>query len=59
VWILRLCNNIGIKKSILEIECDSQSVIAMAKNPTYNSESKNIDVKYHFVREMEKVCVVN
>jgi hypothetical protein len=33
VWLLRLCNNIGIKQGSLEIECDSQSAIAMAKKP--------------------------
>jgi hypothetical protein len=32
--------------------------IAMTKKPTYNSKSKHIDVKYHFVREMGEVGVV-
>ena len=34
------------------MECDSQSVIFLAKNPTHHSKTKHIDVQYHFVREM-------
>ena len=34
------------------MDCDSLSVIFLAKTPTYHSKTKNIDVRYHFVREM-------
>ena len=30
---------------------DSQSAIALAKNPVYHKRSKHIDIQYHFVRE--------
>jgi hypothetical protein len=36
----------------VRIECDSQSAIFLAKNPSYNSKTKHIDVQYHFVRDM-------
>jgi hypothetical protein len=36
----------------MKINCDSQSAILLAKNPTYHSRMKNIDVQYHFVRDM-------
>eukprot|EP00253_Pinus_taeda_P027758 PITA_27758 len=39
----------------------SQSAIFLAKNPTYHSKTKNIDVQYHFVRDMiqdKKVLLV-
>ncbi|KAI5073287.1 hypothetical protein GOP47_0011300 [Adiantum capillus-veneris] len=32
--------------------CDSQSAIQLARNPVYHSETKHVDVKYHFIREM-------
>ena len=34
------------------MECDSQSEIFLAKNPTYHSIVNHIDVQYHFVMEM-------
>ena len=43
------------------IECDSQSEIFLAKNPAYHSKTKQIDVQYHFVRDMvedKKVLLV-
>ena len=36
------------------MDCDSQSAIFLAKNPTYHLKTKHIDVQYHFVRDM--VC---
>ena len=36
----------------MKIDCDSQSAIFLAKNPTYHSRTKHIDVQYHFVRDM-------
>jgi hypothetical protein len=36
----------------VRIDCDSQSAIFLAKNPTYHSKTKHIDVQYHFVRDM-------
>jgi hypothetical protein len=34
----------------MNISCDSQSTIFLAKNLTYNSKTKH-SVKYHFVRD--------
>ena len=31
---------------------DSQSDIQLAKNSTYHSKSKHIDVRYHWIRDM-------
>jgi hypothetical protein len=36
----------------IRIDCDSQSAIFLAKNPTYHSKTKHIDIQYHFVRDM-------
>jgi hypothetical protein len=36
----------------MRIVCDCQSAIFLVKNPTYNSKTKHINVKYHFVRDM-------
>jgi hypothetical protein len=57
VWLHRLCLGIGLVQQALILDCDSQSEILLAKNPTYHSKTKHIDVQYHFVRDMveEKV----
>ena len=35
----------------MTIFSDSQSAMALAKNPIYHSKVKHIDVSYHFTRE--------
>ena len=42
----------GFVQGAIRIDCDSQSEIFLAKNPTYHSKTKHIDVQYHFVRDM-------
>ena len=52
VWLQRLCSKIGFKQEVVRIDCDSRSAIFLAKNPSYHSKMKYIDVQYHFVRDM-------
>ena len=52
VWLQRLCSGIGLVQQAIRIECDSQIAIFLAKNPAYHSKTKQIDVQYHFVRDM-------
>ena len=39
----------GLVQQAIRIDCDSQSAIFLAKNPAYNSNTKHIDLQYHFV----------
>jgi hypothetical protein len=53
VWLHRLCSEIGFKQQAMRINCDNQRKIFLAKNPTYHSRMKHIDVQiYHFMRDM-------
>ena len=52
VWLQRLCSSMGLVQGAIRIDCDSQSAILLAKNPTYHSKTKHIDVQYHIVRDM-------
>jgi hypothetical protein len=52
VWLQILCSGIGLVQQTMRLDCDSQSAIFLAKNPTYHSNTKHIDVQYHFVRDM-------
>eukprot|EP00253_Pinus_taeda_P014864 PITA_14864 len=61
IWLQRLCSSMGLVQEAIRIDYDSQSEIFLAKNPTYNSKRKHIDVRYHFVRDMiedKKVLLV-
>ena len=52
VWLQRLCSGIGMVQQAMGLDCDNQSAIFLARNPTYHSKTKHIDVQYHFVRDM-------
>jgi hypothetical protein len=52
IWLQRLCSSIGLVQQVVRIYCDSQSEIFLAKNLTYHSKTKYIDIQYHFVRDM-------
>ncbi|MCO5552352.1 hypothetical protein L7F22_005863 [Adiantum nelumboides] len=50
VWLSRLVKNLGIDETLV-IYCDSQSALALARNPVFHSKSKHIEVRYHLVRD--------
>jgi hypothetical protein len=52
IWLQRLCSGIGLVQQAVRLDCDNQSAIFLAKNPTYHLKKKHIDVQYHFVRDM-------
>jgi hypothetical protein len=52
IWLQILFSGIGLVQQVVRIDCDSQSAIFLAKNLTYNSNTKHIDIQYHFVRDM-------
>ena len=45
VWLQRLCLGIGFVQKGVRLECDSQSAIFLAKNPTYHAKTKHIGVQ--------------
>jgi hypothetical protein len=44
VWMQQLCLGIEFEQRAMKINCESQSIIFLAKNPTYQSKTKDIDV---------------
>jgi phosphoribosyl-AMP cyclohydrolase len=44
IWLQRLCSGIRLVQQVVRLDCDSQSAIFLAKNPTYHSKTKHIDV---------------
>ena len=52
IWLARLVRDLGIAVEIPTLHYDSQSTILLAKNSIFHTKTKNIEVKYHFIREM-------
>jgi len=44
VWLQRLFLGMGLVQGAMRIYYDSQSAIFLAKNPSYHSKTKHIDV---------------
>lgn len=52
IWLQGLLDDMGIFQEHMNVHCDSQSAICLAKDQIHHSRTKHIDVRYHFVREI-------
>ena len=53
IWLPKLLKDMH-KTSVTSITIfeDKQSTIAMTKNPQFDSRAKNIEIKFHYIREL-------
>jgi hypothetical protein len=42
----------------IPIHCDNTNLISLSKNPVFHSKTKNIPIKYHFLREQVTNTIV-
>ncbi|KAM2793311.1 hypothetical protein PS2_004857 [Malus domestica] len=52
IWIHRLIRDLGVDQKQVQVHCDSQSAIYLAKYHVHHARTKHIYVRYHFVREV-------
>jgi len=53
MWLRSLLYELGFNPSgPTTIFCDNQAAIAIAKNPVAHTRSKQIDIRFHYVREL-------
>ena len=52
VWLKGLMEELGHKQGAMEIYCDSQGAIALAKNAVFHERTKHIATKLHFIRDL-------
>jgi hypothetical protein len=59
IWIKLLLTELGVfKGGAICINGDSESCIALAKNPEHHERTKHIDIQYHFIREKVEEGIV-
>jgi hypothetical protein len=52
LWMIQTIEDLEVKyASPIPIHCDNTSAISVSKNPIFHSKTKNIPIKYHFLRE--------
>lgn len=42
----------GMVKNTMSIMCDNSSVINISKNHVLHSQTKHIEIRYHFIRDL-------
>ncbi|WCJ18000.1 Transposon Ty1-LR1 Gag-Pol polyprotein [Euphorbia peplus] len=52
LWLTGLVQELGVEQGGVELHCDSQSAIYLAKNQVYHARTKHIVVRYHKIREL-------
>jgi len=52
VWLSQLLAELkSEERTAFILKMDSQSAIALSKNPVFHERSKHIDARFHFIRE--------
>ena len=52
IWLSQLLAELkSEERTTFILKMDSQSAIALGKNPVFHERSKHIDVRFHFIRE--------
>ena len=53
VWLRKLLSGLfDLQLEATCIYCDNQSCIKLSENPVFHDESKNIEIKYQYIRDM-------
>lgn len=49
-----LVNEVGVEQENIEVHRDNQSAIHQCKNPMYHEQTKHMDIRLHFIRDVIK-----
>uniref|UniRef100_A0A2N9J7Q6 Reverse transcriptase Ty1/copia-type domain-containing protein n=1 Tax=Fagus sylvatica TaxID=28930 RepID=A0A2N9J7Q6_FAGSY len=52
LWLKGLVKELGLNQGGVQMHCDSQSAIYLAKNQVCHAKMKHIDVRFHKIREL-------
>jgi hypothetical protein len=54
LWMRQTLRDYGYKLTKVPLLCDNESAIRMADNPVEHSRTKNIVIRYHFLRDHQQ-----
>lgn len=52
IWLKGLIEEFGYEQKSVDVWCDSQSAMCLAKNNVHHERTKHISRKMHFIREI-------
>ncbi|KZT75555.1 hypothetical protein F511_47420 [Dorcoceras hygrometricum] len=53
IWLRRILEQLGAKeKESTAIHCDNNSTIQLSKNSVLHGQSKHIEIRFHFLRDL-------
>ena len=53
VWLKKLLSHLfDLQLDATCIHCDNQSCVNLSKNQVFHEKSNNIEIKYHYIRDM-------
>ena len=55
LWLKGLVKELGLNQGGVQLHCDSQSAIYLAKHQVYHARTKHIDVRFHKIRELTAI----
>lgn len=58
IWIRSLISELGYNLSAVPIYCDNQGAIFISSNPVTEKRSKHIDIRYHYIRDVQEQGLV-
>ena len=57
VWLQKLLSDIfDLQLDATCILCDNQSCVKLSENPVFHDKSKHIEIKYHYIRDGDRVA---
>nr|GEU77357.1 zinc finger, CCHC-type [Tanacetum cinerariifolium] len=52
IWLRGLLEELGVELNRVTVNCDNQGAIHLSRNHVFYERTKNINVRYHFIREV-------
>ena len=53
VWMRKLLSDLfDLQLDTTCIYCDNQSCVKLSENPVFHDNSKHIEIKYHYIKDM-------